>query len=113
MAAMDNYIGMLPFSEPCKKKLHYLVQLIIDNIADVSMIVLFGSYARYEQKPTSDLDILVLTHKEVVRSLRGELCSKFDELGSDLVFYTDESFGNSDCLFARQVKKDGVLLWKN
>lgn len=109
---MKNNINQLPYSEVCKEKLHKFVDILINKIDDVVLIVLFGSYARMEQTATSDLDILALTETEVDRSLRGELCSIFDEYCSDLVFYTVDSFERSDCLLVKQIREDGILLWK-
>ena len=83
---MVNNIEKLPHNQLCKNKLHNLTDMILQNIPGVISIVLFGSYARFEQKVTSDIDILVLTEKEVCRELRGEWCSVFDELHADLVF---------------------------
>lgn len=109
---MDN-VGILPFSRACKDRLRFLVDMILQNISDVEKIVLFGSYARFEQTASSDLDILVLTEKDVPRELRGGLCSVFDENNADLVFYTVDRFQQSSCLLVKKIKKDGVLLWKN
>jgi predicted nucleotidyltransferase len=110
---MEKYIDLLPFGICCKDKLHCMTDMILQTVSGVQKIVLFGSYARFEQTAVSDIDILVLTECEVAREIRGDLCSKFDELNSDLIFYTDEKFRNSDCLLVKQIRKEGVLLWKN
>lgn len=102
----------LPYSEGINKKLQFLVHEILQENLDCRMIVLFGSYARGEYNALSDFDFLVITEKEVPRSVRGWLHSIFDENNADLVFYTEEVFYNSECFFVQQVKKDGVLLWR-
>lgn len=91
----------------------FLVDLLLEKVPGLSKVILFGSYARYEQKATSDLDILALTVWETPRETRGELCSVFNEYNADLIFYTNQSFESSSCLFVTQVKRDGILLWKS
>lgn len=108
-----NYVKQLPFEPPVLTRLSKLIDLLLSSEIDPTKIVLFGSYARAEYKVTSDLDILVLTDCEVPRTIRGELCSQFEELNSDLIFYTNEAFSNSECLFVKQVKKEGILLWES
>lgn len=109
---MINNVEQLPHDRLCKDKLHYLIGMLLQNIPDVRSVVLFGSYARFEQRVTSDIDILVLTENIVCREIRGEWRSLFDEMNADLVFYTNDKFKNSDSLLVRQIKQDGVLLWK-
>lgn len=53
-----NTIMELPYSDDIKNKLNYLVSLVLDSDIECKKIVLFGSYARMEQKIDSDLDIL-------------------------------------------------------
>lgn len=108
-----NNISLLPVSDIVKERLNFLTDCILQEIPECEKIVLFGSYARMEQKLGSDLDILVLTEKEIERDRRGELYATFEENHADIVFYTKEIFMNSDKLLVRQIKKEGVLLWKN
>lgn len=108
-----NYVDCLPYSLQTKQKLNALVKLIQESQIIPTMIVLFGSYARAEYKVGSDLDILILSDDEIPRELRGELCSRFEELNSDLVFYTNDVFYESNSLLVQQIRRDGVLLWKN
>lgn len=107
------YVEQLPFSDKVKASLGSLVQMIVDARFDCEKIVLFGSYARAEQTAASDFDILVLSHQNVPREIRGELCSRFEERNSDLIFYCSSDFESSDALLVRKIKKEGVLLWKN
>lgn len=107
-----NNIDRLPFSEKIKDRLRCLVSVLLDLQIDCTKIVLFGSYARAEEKVNSDLDILVLTDTEVDRAVRGEACAMFDECGADLIFYTNSVFAQSDALIAKEIRRDGVLLWQ-
>lgn len=108
-----NNIAVLPFSEVVKAKLTFLVESVLREIPECEKIVLFGSYARMEQKIGSDLDILILTKKEIERDRRGELYAVFEENNADIVFYTKEIFDKSEKLLVQQIKKEGILLWKN
>lgn len=109
---MMNYIEQLPYPLSVKKRLAYFVEEL-QMIHHLTMIVLFGSYARMEQTVKSDLDILAITEGEVPREIRGKLCSLFEENDADLIFYTAEQFGESDCRLVREIRKEGILLWKN
>lgn len=110
---MQNNIEKLPHDRLCKNKLHKLVDILLRRIPGIDSIVLFGSYARFEQKITSDIDMLVLTKEEICRELKGELCSVFDEMHADLVFYSVVTFHYSDSLLVKQIREDGVLLWES
>ena len=107
------YIANLPYTDTIKEKLHVLIDLLMSSCVKCTKIVLFGIYARMEQRVGSDLDILALTDIEVCREVRGELCSKFDELGSDLIFYTNRVFEDSNSLLLQHIKKEDILLWEN
>jgi len=109
---MINNVPLLPYSEQIKNKLNKIIALILEQVSPIS-IILFGSYARGDFKCTSDLDILVLTEDDVERTIRGDICSTLDSLKSDVVFYTVNDFNASNCYFVRQIRKDGILLWKN
>lgn len=109
----EDYVEMLPFLAYVKKDLRGLVDRLLGIEVEYSKIVLFGSYARLEEKVGSDYDILALTKTPVSREVHSELCSEFKEKNTDLIFFTDSEFSKSDSLLANQIRKDGVLLWKN
>lgn len=88
------------------------IKQLIEKVDTLEYIILFGSYARGEERATSDMDVMVITQTEMNRLLRGELCSHFDENNMDLIFYTLEQFKDSDCLLVQQVKKEGIVIWK-
>lgn len=109
---MDTIIK-LPYSDEIKNRLNYLVNLVLDSGIECEKIVLFGSYARMEQKIDSDLDIFVLSDEQIPREKRGYLASVFEENNADIVFCTTSIFDTSDSLLYKNIRKDGVLLWKN
>ena len=51
------------------------IKPIVDELKreEVLAIYLFGSYARGNARPTSDVDICVITEKEVTRSVKQEI----------------------------------------
>ncbi len=87
-----------------------------EKIADVSQryglrfVILFGSYAREEEKDTSDVDVAVLAEHKPDAELFGILFSAFSEIFPHKEI--DVRFlNNPDLLFRFQVVKDGVLLY--
>lgn len=99
-----------------RKLLYDLKQIQGSPIADVCGLILFGSCARNQMKVGSDIDLLLLTGAPVPQSVRGELSSDLAEekngVATDLIFYTLNEFQQADSLFARQIKKDGIMLWE-
>lgn len=106
-----NNISKLPYEKNVRERLQLLVTKIL-AMCNPEAIILFGSYARFEHKVNSDLDILVITKRNVTRFKRAELCADFETLGADLIFYTEDAFQDSKCLLVQQIRKDGILLWK-
>ena len=101
-----------------KEKLLFDLETIFQiSVPGISRIVLFGSCARNELRAGSDLDLLILTLRPVPRELRGELCGILAEekngIATDLVFYTEEEFGRSDCRLVQEIRKDGRILWES
>jgi predicted nucleotidyltransferase len=107
---IDETISFL--TESKKSFLQERIQQLLEKLNTIEYIILFGSYARGEERATSDMDLMVITENEVDRVLRGGLCSKFDEMHMDLIFYTLEKFKSSDCLLVNQVKQEGIVIWK-
>lgn len=132
---MKRSIRFLP---PCKRQdLQQLVALICENIKQVEMVVLFGSYAKnkyvdYDQRiefgtPTyymSDYDIVILTRKPigaVEYSLYEKIKDKFFE-NKNRPFHTHPQFINYGIddfnyaltkahYFETEIKRDGVILY--
>ena len=117
-AACLAAIGQSRLPKRYKAKLLFDLETIFQiSIPGISRIVLFGSCARNELRAGSDLDLLILTLRPVPRELRGELCGILAEekngIATDLVFYTEEEFGRSDCRLVREIRKDGRILWES
>lgn len=54
----------------------------------VKTIILFGSYARGEQKPLSDIDICVITERDIPDALKTHIAS-FASDGVEISFFWD------------------------
>ncbi len=81
-------------------------------------IILFGSYARGNPRPESDVDLLVImnTRLKPVRQ-EIEICQRIDyEFGLDLLVYTPEvltrriELGDS---FLREIIRDGKVVYES
>lgn len=90
--------------------------IMAQNIKELLYIVLFGSCARLEYNINSDIDLLLITSKDLSRIKKGEIRSELDKINgitTDVVFYNKEDFQKSDCLLVRQIKKEGIVLWRS
>lgn len=77
---------------------------------EVEKIVLFGSRARGDNKPKSDIDLAIFTGNEFAR--KGNLYSEFDDLDTllkiDVAFVTPDT---DEPDFLNRLKKEGVVLY--
>ncbi len=88
----------------------------------VYKLVLFGSVARHEERPDSDIDVLVLVktleEKEKVHELLLDLSLKFIDLFANRlapVIFTEKEFKEkqeSGLVLLAEIKKDGVVLFE-
>jgi len=82
---------------------------------NVQMIIIYGSYARKEHQPDSDLDILIVTGN-ITRS--EQIFSRFREkiyleTSVPISFYYigPHDFSNSKNHFINLIKKKGEIIW--
>jgi predicted nucleotidyltransferase len=104
-------------SEETRGELKNITEAIISLIPDAT-VILFGSYARGEQKKHSDLDICVVTPAMPLKSIdmidkvRYAARSK-TSLPLDVLVYTYEEFEDESSmrsLVAHDIAKEGVVL---
>ncbi|MDB9494660.1 nucleotidyltransferase domain-containing protein [Spirulina major CS-329] len=105
---------------------HLTVTVITEQVRDfmarlyqerLAGVVLFGSQARGEAEPDSDIDLLIVLrgafhYYEEVRRIGGfvsDLCLDHDVLVS-CCFTTEEQWLHEDSAFYRNVHRDGVIL---
>lgn len=112
-----SVIDKLSLPDKINNKLKKDIDFIMaQNIKELLYIVLFGSCARLEYNINSDIDLLLITSKELSRIKKGEIRSELDKINgitTDIVFYVKEDFQKSDCLLVRQIKKEGIVLWRS
>ncbi len=77
---------------------------------DLEKIMLYGSRARGDSRPRSDIDLAVFPRKEFVRE--GRLAIEMDDLETllkiDLVIVSN----TTDPKVLHNIKKDGVVIYK-
>lgn len=93
------------------------LKYILDyGLEDLVLVALFGSCAKGSHKLGSDVDMLIITESQIDRRIRADIRGdiSYSDIGidSDIVFYTLDMFRSSDSIFARELKRGGVILWK-
>ncbi|OHD62514.1 MAG: hypothetical protein A2096_16375 [Spirochaetes bacterium GWF1_41_5] len=94
-------------------------QIIIDEYHP-DKIILFGSYARGDYRPDSDIDLLIISDKEkdlprYKRGLQVRLKLSKVHAAKDLLFYTHDDFNKWKHIrqsFAASVAREGVNLYE-
>ncbi|PHV70178.1 hypothetical protein CS063_11920 [Sporanaerobium hydrogeniformans] len=109
-------LSELQLPERFAKKLRQdMTYLLSYKDIEIKQIILFGSCARGDCKVTSDLDILLITKESIQRQIRGDIASELeeelDQVRTDVVFYSEPIFEQSDSLFIKQVRKDGIIIY--
>jgi uncharacterized protein len=103
------------------KKLEILsrIRQIIRDTDPQATVILYGSYARGNQRKDSDIDILILIHKDKItymdeKRIKYPLYDLEFETGkiiSPLVFaFNDWETRHSITPFYKNVKRDGIML---
>jgi uncharacterized protein len=98
-----------------------VIQSLVRQIAEKfnpQKIILFGSYARGNPRPESDVDLLVVMEtkmREIEQSI--EICQQLDYLfGLDLIVYTPAHLAERlemDDWFLQDVIEDGKVLYES
>lgn len=82
----------------------------------VELVVLYGSCAKNEIKSTSDIDLMVISEEKLDSKSRSIIRGSVQELDLDVevdvVFYSKNTFDNSDDIFTKNVRNDGIVLQK-
>lgn len=95
------------------------IKEIVSTTEPEATIILYGSYARGEQKESSDIDILILVNKEKItysdeKRIKYPLYELEFETGtliSPIVFSRDDwEIRHKITPFYKNVKKEGILL---
>ena len=106
-------------TDSLKKEIDTIVQVIIES-GMVSKIILFGSLARGDARPNSDIDLCVLTPitdrrpRDITVDLRRKLWG-VQRSPLDLLTYRQESFENKSAQersFESIILNEGVVLYE-
>jgi predicted nucleotidyltransferase len=105
-------------NEKAKNEINLMVDALV-NTGIVSRILLFGSYARGEETPSSDVDLCVLTQTKPKSNV--ELIANFRKsvrgvrtMPMDLLAYNQDNFyfhAERPTSFEHEIAKTGVLLY--
>lgn len=98
--------------------LHATSVILDSDIDNLTGIVLFGSCARLNINLNSDVDIAVETTEQLqdIRKV-GIVSSEADRntfnTNVDVVFASKETMSYSDKVLFKEIRKDGIPLWKD
>lgn len=77
---------------------------------DIEKIVLFGSRARSDNKPTSDIDLAIYPTEDFTK--KGHLASDIDDLNTLLKIDATFISGNIDLGLLENIDREGVILYE-
>jgi len=103
-----------------RKELDKIVNIIVET-GIASKVILFGSYARGEETPDSDIDLCVLTPVrdrrpiDIMIDLRTKLCG-IKTMPMDLLAYNQDDFcghAKRTTSFEHVIAEEGVTLYEH
>lgn len=100
------------------KTINILKELVKQRGMDVDRIVIFGSYARGEEKKGSDIDIIIVSRDfegkdifervEITSGIHRELVERIMK-PVDIMYYSPTEWEKSNSLIMNQAKEEGVV----
>jgi len=100
------------------KAISILQELIRQKGLDVERIVVFGSYARQEEKEGSDIDIIIVSKNfegkdifekvEIASGLHRELVEK-TLMPADIMYYSPTEWEKGNSLIINKAKEEGIV----
>ena len=106
---------MIKTLSPKEEKIVGKIIEVFSNIPEVEAIILYGSRARGDSDERSDIDILILSDgelKELERFKSEALRDIEDYLYVSLITYRFDRFMSEHNEFVKNVKREGIILWK-
>jgi predicted nucleotidyltransferase len=106
-------------SENIKIELDNIVKILVET-GIVTQIILFGSHARGEETPDSDIDLCVLTSTQdkrpitLMQEFHRKLC-RMKTASLDLLAFNQDVFYNNAARptsFEHEIAKNGVLIYE-
>jgi predicted nucleotidyltransferase len=103
-----------------KSDIEKIKKILLKNVSNPLYIYLFGSYASGQATKDSDLDIAIVTEKEIARKQKLQLLNQlWNETGDegysvDFIIKSTEDFENEKKLptLSRVINNSGKLLWQ-
>lgn len=100
------------------KAINTLKNLIKQRGINIERVVVFGSYARGQEKKGSDLDIIIISRDfegkdiferlEIVRGLHREFVDK-TIMPADIMYYSPTEWERGNSLIINQAKEEGII----
>ena len=100
------------------KVINILKELVKQRGMDIDKIVVFGSYARGEEKKGSDIDIIIVSRDfegkdifdrvEIASGLHRELVEK-TMMPADIMYYSPTEWEQGNSLIINQAKEEGFI----
>ena len=100
------------------KAIRTLRNLIKQRGLDINRIIVFGSYARGEEKKGSDIDIIIVSRDfegkdifdrvEIASGLHRELVEK-TMMPADIMYYSPTEWEQGNSLIINQAKEEGFI----
>lgn len=108
----------MTMSNNIQRAIDKLKEKILDRYRErLSQIILFGSRARNDAEPESDIDILIVLKGEVnpVAEIKSnndwlsELCLETDEL-INCIYLSETQFKTKNTSLLRNIRREGILI---
>ena len=100
------------------KAINILKELVKQRGMDVDKIVVFGSYARGEEKKGSDIDIIIVSRDfedkdifervKLASGLHRQLVEK-TMMPADIMYYSPSEWEEGNSLIINQAKEEGIV----
>ena len=113
LSGSDN--ALLKLSPNHRKRLNDVLSEL--KQLDLSSVVLYGSCARAEARYDSDIDIALIAadfSSDIQKEIRRIRSEYSDGNGPDVDVHciSEYNYENGDSWFVRNVRKDGIVIWK-
>ncbi|NLC67551.1 MAG: nucleotidyltransferase domain-containing protein [Clostridiaceae bacterium] len=102
-------------SEELSKELERIVKILIDEYK-AEKIILFGSFARNEEKEWADIDLIIVkdTGKPFYKRLEEVVEITKPEMAADIIVYTPEEMKSVEksIFYIEEVEKKGKVIYE-
>lgn len=110
--------GLIKADDGAVASLHSLIRSHLEALPEVRRVVLFGSVARGDERPNSDIDILIVTatakQKNAlgppIRELREGIDSTFTNPLREIIYSAPEYERKRRSGLVRNIERDGITL---